>query len=139
VRLATATDRPLLERWLVDFGLEALDEDDAARVSRNMDDWERGDGRRYWLWDVAGSPVSMVGAGGETPSGIRIGPVYTPPSERGNGYASNLTAAVSQTLLDEGRRFCFLYTDQANPTSNKIYRAIGYEPVTEALMVAFTR
>jgi uncharacterized protein len=79
-----------------------------------------------------------VGSGGETPNGIRIGPVYTPPEERGHGYASNLTAWVSQTLLDEGRRFCFLYADLGNPTSNKIYQAIGYEPVTDALMVAFT-
>jgi hypothetical protein len=40
-------------------------------------------------------------------------------------------------MLDEGRRFCFLYTDLANPTSNKIYQAIGYKPVTDALMVGF--
>jgi predicted GNAT family acetyltransferase len=40
-------------------------------------------------------------------------------------------------MLDEGRRFCFLYTDLANPTSNRIYTAIGYEPVTDALMVGF--
>ena len=79
----------------------------------------------------------MVGAGGETPNGIRIGPVYTPPDHRGRGYASNLTAFVSRTVLDEGRSFCFLYTDVANPTSNRIYQSIGYEPVGDAMMVAF--
>jgi predicted GNAT family acetyltransferase len=40
--------------------------------------------------------------------------------------------------MNEGRRFCFLYTNLANPTSNRIYQAIGYEPVTDALMVSFT-
>ena len=82
-------------------------------------------------------PKSVTGVGGETPSGIRIGPVYTPPPDRGQGYASALVAAVSQAQLDAGRRFCFLYTDLANPTSNRIYQAIGYRPVTGALRIDF--
>jgi predicted GNAT family acetyltransferase len=138
-RLAMPDDRAIIERWLLDFGREALNETDAERVRFALDDWERGNSRRFWLWESGGRPVSMVGAGGETPNGIRIGPVYTPPQERGHGYASNLTAAVSRTVMDEGRRYCFLYTNLANPTANKIYQAIGYEPVTDALMVAFTR
>ena len=68
---------------------------------------------------------------GATPNGIRIGPVYTPPDRRGHGYASALTAGASQDQLDRGRRFVFLFTDLANPTSNKIYQAIGYEPVCD--------
>jgi uncharacterized protein len=137
-RLALPADRAVIEHWLLEFGLEALNEADRERVRLGMDDWERGKGRRFWLWESGGRPVSMVGASGETPNGIRIGPVYTPPSDRGQGFASNLTAAVSRTLMDEGRRYCFLYTNLANPTANKIYQAIGYEPVTEAVMVAFT-
>ena len=50
---------------------------------------------------------------------------------RGRGYASALVAAISQAELDAGRRFCFLFTDQANPTANHIYQAIGYEPVRD--------
>ena len=135
-RLALADDRDLITSWLAAFGTEVLDETDADRTQRNVEDWERG-GRRYWLWESSGRAVSMVGAGGETPNGIRIGPVYTPPDHRGRGYASNLTAFVSRTVLDEGRSFCFLYTDVANPTSNRIYQSIGYEPVGDAMMVAF--
>ena len=129
-------DRGLLVSWLAAFAAEALNETDALRVQRNVDEWQRG-ARRYWLWTASSRPVSMAGAGGETPNGIRIGPVYTPPGDRGQGYATNLTAFVSQTVLDEGRRFCFLYTDLANPTANRIYQAIGYEPVGDAMMVAF--
>jgi predicted GNAT family acetyltransferase len=138
-RLALPEDRAIIERWLLDFGLEALNETDAERVRRGLDAWESGNDRRFWLWETAGRPVSLVGAGGETPNGIRIGPVYTPPQDRGHGFASNLTAAVSRTVMDEGRRYCFLYTNLANSTANKIYQAIGYEPVTDALMVGFTR
>ncbi|HYN63063.1 MAG TPA: GNAT family N-acetyltransferase [Candidatus Limnocylindrales bacterium] len=138
-RVALRDDRPVIERWMLEFGLEALNDADAERVRLGLDDWERGNGRRFWLWEVDGRPVSIVGAGGETPNGIRIGPVYTPPSDRGHGFASNLTASVSRALMAEGRRYCFLYTNLANATANKIYQAIGYEPVTDALMVAFTR
>ena len=38
---------------------------------------------------------------------------------------------LSQLLLNEGYRHCFLFTDLANPTSNKIYKAIGYEQVCD--------
>ena len=73
-----------------------------------------------------------------TRNGIRIGPVYTPPGLRGRGYASNLVAEASQAELDAGRRFVFLFTDAANPTANKIYQDIGYEPVTDIDEYAFT-
>ena len=75
--------------------------------------------------------MSWAGVGGRTPNGTRIGPVYTPSAERGHGYASAVVAAASQAQLDEGLAFCFLFTDLANPTSNRIYQAIGYEPVTD--------
>jgi predicted GNAT family acetyltransferase len=133
-RLAVPSDRALLARWLADFGREAMDESDASLVERGLEEWEAGSPRRYWLWED-GEPVSVVGSSSQTPRGSRVGPVYTPPAHRGRGYATNLTAVVSQLLLDEGRRFCFLYTDLANPTSNRIYQAIGYEPVTDAVMI----
>src|SRR5581483_201888 len=82
--------------------------------------------RSFGVWEVDGEVVSMCGYGGPTPNGIRIGPVYTPPEHRGHGYASALTAEVSQHQLDAGRTFCFLYTDATNPTSNAIYERIGY-------------
>ena len=136
MREAGAADRGLLVDWIAAFGREALGDEDASRVAASVDDWLAGKGRRIWLWDDDG-PVSLTGAGGHTPNGIRIGPVYTPPERRERGYASALVAAVSQAHLDAGQKFCFLYTDLANPTSNRIYQAIGYEPVTDALRIDF--
>jgi uncharacterized protein len=95
------------------------------------DRWIAGRSRQLYVWEDGGRIVSMVGAGGETPNGIRIGPVYTPPECRGRGYATSLTAATSQDQLGRGRRFCFLFTDLANPTSNRIYQRIGYQPVCD--------
>lgn len=90
----------------------------------------RIDNREYFLWKGPHA-VSMASAAGPTPSGIRIGSVYTPPALRNRGYASALVAALSQYQLDAGCRFCFLYTDLANPTSNSIYQKIGYRPVCD--------
>lgn len=49
----------------------------------------------------------------------RVGPVYTPSAQRGRGWASNAVAEVSRRIQAEGVGAC-LFTDQANPTSNRI-------------------
>jgi predicted GNAT family acetyltransferase len=132
MRVALPADVPLVAGWLDAFGVEALrntPDPDGARASAVR--FIAGIGRRtLYLWDD-GRPVSMTLAAAVTPNGSRIGAVYTPPEVRGRGYASTLVAAASQSQLDAGRRFCFLFTDLANPTSNKIYQAIGYEPVCD--------
>jgi uncharacterized protein len=141
MRPAEVTDRGLLLDWVDAFAKEVLRERPAAdpeRHERSIDARLAGGDAGFALWEVDGRTVSLVGFGGPTPSGIRIGPVYTPPELRGRGYASALTAQVSQRQLDAGRRFCFLYTDLANPTSNAIYVRIGYERVCESRELAFT-
>ena len=39
---------------------------------------------------------------------------------------------------DEGNRHCRLYTDVANPTSNRIYQKIGYRPLYDVNDYMFT-
>ena len=138
-RPATVADRPLLLDWWRAFAIEALGETepDEEGIARNVDHKLRRPESGIALWEDEGRPVSAVGYGSPTPSGIRIGPVYTPRDRRGRGYASALTAHVSAAQLAAGRRFCFLYTDLANPTSNKIYVAIGYERVCDSVEYTF--
>lgn len=135
-RNATAADRSLLLEWVQAFAEESFADADPRAAVRQVDarlDLGAG-GFAFWEDD---RPVSLAGWGGKTPNGIRIGPVYTPPSLRRRGYASALTASVSKDLLAAGNRFCFLYTDLANPTSNRIYVDVGYEPVCESVDYAF--
>jgi predicted GNAT family acetyltransferase len=87
--------------------------------------------RSAWFWETDGQRVSLAVAVGPTPNGIRIGRVYTPPERRGHGYASNLVAQLSAQLLAQGKKFCYLFTDIANPTSNSIYQKIGYRAVSD--------
>lgn len=132
-RRAVESDRPLVAKWIHIFSVEALEEDDRDRAARTADSFLAAapDRRGIYLWEDGGSVVSMAGHAGVTPNGARVGPVYTPPEHRGKGYASACTAALSRHLLERGRRFCFLFTDLANPTSNHIYQQIGYTPVCD--------
>ena len=138
LRRATEADRPLLVAWLNAFEAEAM----APGETMDAETWVTAalisPTRGVFLWEDAGRPVSLAAYGNPTPRGVRIGPVYTPPELRGHGYASAAVAALSQRLLDEGRQFCFLFTDLTNPTSNKIYQQIGYRPVIDVDMYAFS-
>jgi predicted GNAT family acetyltransferase len=137
-RLAEPRDRETVAAWLQDFLAEALPgQPPAGEPLEVADRWIARRHRMLYLWEDHGAVVCLVGAGGQTPHGIRIGPVYTPPSERGRGYATSLTAAATADQLARGRRFCFLFTDLANPTSNRIYQSIGYEPVCDMDMYRF--
>ena len=138
-RLATLDDAGLLARWYTDCAVEAFGRTppgfDAARMVL------RGVARsRCWLWmdgaDGAGVARSFAVAHPPVDGVARIGPVYTPPDARGRGYGSAATAAASRDILDAGDVPC-LYTDLANPTSNKISQAIGYRPVLDRLTLRF--
>jgi predicted GNAT family acetyltransferase len=137
VRIATAADRDLLVEWVEAFIAEALPRSDRAETSAFVDSALRAGTRVFYLWELDGRPVSMAAVTGPTPTGIRIGPVYTPPAERRHGFGSAVAAAAGQAQLDAGRRFVFLFTDLANPTSNRIYQAIGFEPVVDVDMWSF--
>ena len=145
-RVAIAADRELVLAWWIAFGEEVLHEGGPGRenAAAMVEHRLASPGTGILLWEDEGEPVSLAGWGGRTPNGIRVGPVYTPPHLRGRGYATALTAELSQQLLDGrlfdgGRRFCFLYTDLANPTSNAIYERIGYRRVAESAEVLFER
>ncbi len=94
---------------------------------------------RIWFWvDETGEPVHLTAANPPSFGVVRVGPVYTPPARRGHGWASNAVAEVSRLIQAEGARAC-LYTDQANPTSNKIYAGLGYRPVVDMANLVIVR
>ena len=132
LRKATEADLPLAREWVAEYvrdvGLPITDPDMAPRLI------ERG---QLSLWVDAGNPRSMVASTRETRWGCSINTVYTPPRFRRSGYATAAVATLSDSLLKSGRRFCCLYTDLANPTSNSIYANIGYRPIRDEAQIAF--
>lgn len=127
LRVATMDELNWLVECAVGFARdisEPMDFDPVPHTRRVIDE-----GRLHvWCDD---EPRAMCAWAGPTPNGIRINQVYTPPEFRGRGYASAATAALSRKLLASGRKFCFLFTDAANPTSNSIYQKIGYRHVAD--------
>ncbi len=138
-RVATTDDRELLIGWLHAFAGEATGgaPGEPGLLERMLDARLVGGDAGYWLWEDGGAPVSLSGYTSPTPSGIRIGPVYTPPEHRRRGYATILVAELSRWLLGRGVRACYLYTDLANPTSNSIYGKIGYRRVCDSAAIRF--
>ena len=132
-RAATAADRSLILAWLAAFAAETRPgrpvEDQAPVLDSRL-----VSGHPMWIWEVAGEPVSFCWYTPVSPTlrVTRISAVYTPPALRGHGYASANVAAASQHALEGGATICMLYTDRANPTSNRIYQDIGYRPVGDA-------
>jgi uncharacterized protein len=136
IREPDTSDDELMRKWRAAFSVEA-EGMDPSEAEKNAA-LPLPSSRQLILWEACGSAVSMAGFAGRTPNGIRVAWVYTPPENRGKGFAGACVAALSQKLLDDGRKLCFLYTDLANPTSNHIYQAIGYEPVTDASVYLFS-
>lgn len=136
MRSFAEADRTLTLQWTKLFIAESKlptrgsDAEIQGEIDRKLAAPEGG----FYFWEVDGEVVSMAAAGGRTPNGLRIGPVYTPPSFRGNGYATALVADLTSLKLSSGLDFCFLFTDLANPTSNNIYAQIGYQPVIDCTM-----
>ncbi|MEV0894191.1 GNAT family N-acetyltransferase [Promicromonospora sp. NPDC050262] len=134
-RLATLADLDVVTAWFDVFHTEAdaqagraPDEDaEPLRIGGARERIEEG---AVWLWDVGGEVVQLTGARPPSFGVVRIGPVYTPREHRGRGYARALVADVAQRVLDDGHRVC-LYTDKGNPVSNRVYAAIGFEPVLD--------
>jgi GNAT superfamily N-acetyltransferase len=133
-RVATAADSGLLLDWLEAFGREA-DGGGGPDLQRTVADRLSYGG--LTLWETAGGPVSMAGVTRAVAGQARVGPVYTPPERRGQGFGGAVTAAVSQAAKDAGVGEVLLYTDLANPTSNALYQRLGYEPVSDSVQLLF--
>ncbi|HEU4812391.1 MAG TPA: GNAT family N-acetyltransferase [Nocardioides sp.] len=135
LRLAREDDLDLAVAWFRAFSQDAAEQAGHPALEGEHFTWEdmavRIESGRVWFWeDATGQRVHLTGANPPSFGVARIGPVYTPKEQRGRGYASAAVAEVSRRLLAEGTRVC-LFTDQANPTSNRIYQQLGFRPVVD--------
>lgn len=127
LRQAQPSDLDAIVPWIARFQQEIpiLEKEDPAAAARRR--LKHGE---LFVWDDGG-PVSMAGWGGKTAHGLRVNFVYTPSELRARGYATACVAALTAQLLAQGNSYCCLYTNLANPVSNRIYQRIGYRPVCD--------
>lgn len=136
--LAGVEHTNLIAQWLVDFGDESLPPPERKSFSERLPHAEKAiQNKLAYIWLVNGEPVSMAHVGRLTQNGISVSGVFTPNHLRRNGYASALVAHLSQKMLESGKKFCVLYTDLTNPTSNKIYQNVGYQEVSDSIHYIF--
>lgn len=135
LRLAQESDKPLLEKWHIGFIEDTLmpevtPEQAAEWVARAVEHEE------IVLWEDEGIPVACAKQARPSQNSITVSFVYTPTEHRRQGYARTLVAEFSAKLLNH-YQFCMLYTDMTNPTSNKIYREIGYKKIADSVQLGF--
>lgn len=134
-RYATKEDISLIESWYqafeMDTGLKISPlQIIKERVKQFLQDEE------IFLWEDQEEVVSIMKKSRPTEQGITVSFVYTPKEHRKKGYARTMVAAGSEELLKH-YKFCVLYTDMLNPTSNKIYQEIGYQKIADSVHVEF--
>jgi predicted GNAT family acetyltransferase len=131
-RRVTVDDASLLADWLSAFIHEATPFNPVP--SRHNLEFRASEGWHYF-WIVDDVPVSMAGIVRRLRSAAAIAPVYTPPTQRGKGYAGSITASVVKEIFAEGKTMACLYTDASNPISNRCYAKIGFKPVCDSLHI----
>ncbi|MFC9847435.1 GNAT family N-acetyltransferase [Streptomyces sp. NPDC060223] len=133
VRVAGEEDLEQVVRWCHEF---------AATVDEVLpDSWAdtRFADKHFSFWETPdGTPVSMAAMTSLIGGMVRVDPVYTPAHLRGRGYAGAVTVAVSRAALAAGAKEVVLYTDPANPTSNALYKRIGYVLLADWAMYDFS-
>ena len=127
LREVTSSERGLAIEWALAFVREAIP-NHPNEAEESVDRHLRAGTLNFW---DDGGPVTMCASVGGPSTSARINLVYTPPDLRRRGYATAAVSALTRRLLDMGRRYCCIYTDLANPTSNSVYRRIGYRPVCD--------
>jgi RimJ/RimL family protein N-acetyltransferase len=128
-RTAGPADVPLLFEWLAAFYREAVPHDPSPEQA-NME--KLAASGRFLFWTINDRPVSVAAISRRLRQTAAIAPVYTPPAERGRGYAGSATAALADRVFAEGKTTVCLYTDLRNPMSNRCYAKIGFRPYCDS-------
>ena len=130
---ATTEDIELVQEWCESFRIEAQ-----IAILQNVDQITRQVEQGIVYLRATDRPVSAVVSSRGTENTVTISAVYTPPEYSNNGYATAQTAAVTQKILNSGKKRAVLYTDLDNPTSNSIYQQIGYKPFSDSTVWLFS-
>ncbi|BDW96372.1 N-acetyltransferase [Thalassospira tepidiphila] len=126
---AEKIDRNTLLRWLRAYEIEALGAEDTPSLDSKIASRlvHALDARTMWGLIVDGKAVSLSGFNAILPDMVQVGPVWTPPEERSNGYARILVAKTLLAVRARGVKRAILSTD--SEAAAKAYKALGFKKV----------
>ncbi|MEK4871612.1 GNAT family N-acetyltransferase [Niallia sp. FSL W8-1348] len=132
-RWITKNDQSTIQQWVYDFAASINQPLEMEQAIKRVEELIQGG--KLAGWEVDHQLVSMANASRPTKNNITINFVYTPKEFRNKGYATNCVAELSERLLESDFSSTSLYTDITNPTSNKIYMEIGYQPMIDSILL----
>lgn len=130
-RLAQQSDLSLLNEWTLKFSEEALHTtpDFASVNERSMERISKK--QCYLIYDEQNKPRAMGLLTRPMKKGIAISLVYTEKASRGLGYGMAVAYYLSKAAFEMGYQYVSLYVDKSNPISNKVYRKVGFEVISD--------
>ncbi len=124
---AAETDENILSHWLRDYEIQTLNAENNQSLSEYIKKRviQIQSQKFSHVLNINKTPVALCGSNSNLKAVIQIGPVWTPPEHRNNGYAKLLLTEVLLKARETGVRRAVLFSD--NPIAIKVYTAIGFK------------
>jgi RimJ/RimL family protein N-acetyltransferase len=139
VRPATAKDRDTLAAWRHDYLCETLGAaPGAATRKRAKEEIGRAiaEGRAFVL-AMADHLLSYAGFNATLSDMVQVGGVYTPPAERGLGYARAAVHGALAAARKDGVARAILFTAEDNIPAKRCYERLGFRRVGDYGIVIY--
>jgi uncharacterized protein len=124
-----ADERDRLLAFRVAYDIETLggtDSDETRARAAGFLDAQLADGNA-WVAVSDGQIVSLSAFNAALPDIVQLGGIYTPPVERGRGFARAAVAAALVAARARGASRAVLFTQ--NPSAIRCYEALGFRRV----------
>ncbi len=130
-------EHALLAEWRAAYEIESLGAEpgEALQASAAQRVSELCEAGHIWVALSRGVPVSMaafnavLSAAPGSPGMVQLGSVYTPPAQRGRGFAQIAVAGALLSAREWGTERAVLFT--SNPSAVRSYERVGFRRVGE--------
>ena len=134
-RKAEMKDKDILLEMLKEIRREIVNEEMSDEEALEKFDKSMENG--YYILEKEGKIVAQASINKQLLNGKLVGSVFTVKNERGKGYAYNLVYRLSKDILENGAKYCALFTDDSNQISNHVYEKIGYRRIADVTEIKF--
>jgi len=139
VRPPLASERELLIDWRLGFDVESLGVTPSESARKRSTEYlnVQIDEHNAWVALADGIPVSLSAFNAVLPDIVQLGGIYTPPEQRGRGYAKVSVAGSLLVAAQRGATRAVLFTK--NPSAVRSYEAVGFRRIGDYGLVLLAR